>query len=99
VSPQKPGRITFLTVGPLKEETRIFKQKADNMGLRRLFKNVALIASKQLVSDRGFDDGLHGRPPKMWSRDVVQELYDESYRRGQQAAKTRLLNRISNDDE
>ncbi len=69
------------------------------MGLRKFITEVANTASKQFVSDKGFDDGLHGRAPRMWSRQIVQELYDESYRRGQQAAKTQLFNRISAADD
>jgi hypothetical protein len=47
--------------------------------------------SDQIVSNREFEDGSNGRPPTVVYTPRRQEVYDRSYQKGQESAKTRLL--------
>ncbi len=60
-----------------------------------LFK-VADLALVQKVSNDGFEAGSNGETPRaVFGAERYKEAYDQSYRLGQEAAKTNLANTVS----
>jgi hypothetical protein len=51
---------------------------------------------RQELSNEAFTAGLNGRPPRViFGSDRYREVYNESYRKGQEAAQARLMSTIS----
>ncbi len=52
---------------------------------------------RQELSNQAFTAGLNARPPRViFGSDRYREVYNESYRKGQEAAQARLMSTINN---
>jgi len=52
---------------------------------------------QQSISNEGFNAGLSGSPPRViFGAERYRDVYNQSYRLGQESAKTNLVNTITN---